>query len=270
MVGACTDVTAHREAEETLTEVMRELKRSNEDLEHFAYVASHDLQEPLRKVRAFGDRLLGNHAEMLDDKGRDYLRRMSGAAERMQGLIDDVLVYSRVTTRRNPPQITDLNELVNEVVVDLQMRLESTRGKVHAADLPQLEVDPTQMRQLFMNLISNSLKFHRPGVPPVVTIAAEQRQGSGHGSADTLKGVWTLTVSDNGIGFEEKYAVKVFEPFRRLHARSEYEGTGMGLAICRKIANRHGGDISAESVPGRGTCFTITLPASRAAGRSPG
>jgi light-regulated signal transduction histidine kinase (bacteriophytochrome) len=226
------------------------LEQSNRDLEHFAYVASHDLQEPLRKIQAFSDRVMKSYASRLDDQGRDYLSRMGGAAARMQRLIDDLLSLSRVTTKQHPMEPLDLNEIVAEVLHDLEFRIQSTKGRVDVAPLPRIVGDPVQFRQVFQNLIGNALKFHRQGEPPVVTVSAVDR-------GDDIE----LRVSDNGIGFETKDAERVFLPFHRLHGRGEFEGTGIGLTICQKIVDRHGGSIRAESQPNIGTTFVITLPA---------
>jgi ligand-binding sensor domain-containing protein/signal transduction histidine kinase len=226
------------------------LEASNRELEYFAYIASHDLQEPLRKIRAFSDRIAKHYAERLDEQGQDYLSRMGSAAARMQGLIDALLGLSRVTTSRKPMQQVKLNALLDEVLGDLEVRIHATGGTVEVDTLPDISGDPVQIRQLFQNLIGNALKFHRPGTPPHVTVTAEPV------GAETLR----IRVADNGVGFDTKDAERVFLPFQRLHGRSEYEGTGIGLTICQKIVDRHGGTIRADSEPGRGTQFSFTLP----------
>jgi len=226
------------------------LANSNRDLEHFAYVASHDLQEPLRKIQAFSDRVTKQYASRLDDQGRDYLQRMNAAAARMQRLIEALLSLSRVTTKKNESELIDLLPLVQEVLGDLEVRVQSTGGKVTVGELPRIEGDPVQIRQLFQNLIGNALKFHTPGVAPVVEVYALRRSP---GQAE-------IFVVDNGIGFESKDAERVFLPFHRLHGRTEYEGTGIGLTICQKIVERHNGTIRAESAPGKGSRFVIALP----------
>jgi signal transduction histidine kinase/ligand-binding sensor domain-containing protein len=230
------------------------LEQSNRDLEHFAYVASHDLQEPLRKIQAFSDRVTKGYADRLDDQGRDYLGRMGSAAARMQRLIDDLLSLSRVTTKKNPIEPIELRELAQEVLGDLEFRIQSTHGRVELGELPLLHGDPVQIRQVFQNLIGNALKFHRPGEPPVVRVTAVQ-------SASDPSFV-EIHFEDNGIGFETKDAERVFLPFQRLHGRVQYEGTGIGLTIVQKIAERHGGTIRAESAPGKGSTFVLTLPVS--------
>lgn len=227
-----------------------ELRRSNDELEKFAYVASHDLQEPLRKIQAFGDRLVRKCKDQVGEQGLEYLDRMLAAAARMRQLIDDLLTFSRVTTKPQVLAVVDLGEVVRGVVGDLEHRLGGADGRVEVGELPALRADPSQMRQLFQNLIANALKFRKPDVAPVVTVAAEPRPGG-----------WRIRVSDNGIGFEPAYAARIFELFQRLHGRGEYEGTGLGLAICRKIAERHGGSIEAHGRPGDGATFVIDLPA---------
>jgi PAS domain S-box-containing protein len=240
-----------------------ELRRSNEDLEKFAYVASHDLQEPLRKIQAFGDRLAKRFRDDLGPDGQDYLDRMKASAGRMRSLIDDLLMFSRVTTKGQPFVPVDLGAVVPEVLSDLEVRLAQTGGTVDLGELPTLNADPLQMRQLFQNLIGNALKFQKPEVPPVVTVRAvpwatlpadaDPPRPAGDG--------YRITVADNGIGFDQNYSERIFELFQRLHGRGEYEGTGIGLAICRKIVQRHGGEIVARGRPGDGAAFVIDLPA---------
>jgi signal transduction histidine kinase/ligand-binding sensor domain-containing protein len=233
-----------------LAEKNARLEASNRDLEHFAYVASHDLQEPLRKIQAFSDRVTKQYAAKLDDQARDYLSRMNGAAARMQRLIEALLTLSRITTKKQEPELIDVASLVNEVLGDLELRIQSTGGRVVIGELPRLEGDPVQIRQLFQNLIGNALKFHKPDEPPVVQVYALRRS----------PGQTQIYIEDNGIGFDDKDAERVFLPFHRLHGRSEYEGTGIGLTICQKIVERHGGTITAESKPGKGTRFVLSLP----------
>jgi light-regulated signal transduction histidine kinase (bacteriophytochrome) len=229
------------------------LQRSNGELEQFAYVASHDLQEPLRKIQAFGDRLRDKFREGLPEQGRDFVDRMRASAGRMSQLIDDLLSYSRVTTHARPFTHVDLSEVLAEVIDDLSARLEQTNGKIEAGPLPAIEADAVQIRQLFQNLLANALKFHNPSQPPVVRV---------NGGVIDAEGVPVVRVevADNGIGFEEKYLGRIFHVFQRLHGRGEYEGTGVGLAICKKIIDRHGGMISATSQPGQGATFVVTLP----------
>lgn len=236
-------------ANESLHQRAAELARSNEELESFASIASHDLQEPLRKVRTFTEQLTVLEAEHLSDKGLDYLGRANAAAERMQKLIEDLLKFSRVSTQGRPFEAVELSEVTSRVVNDLERQIEDAGAVVDVGPLPVIEADPLQMQQLMQNLISNAIKFHRPDVAPEVTVRAEVGEGRVR-----------LAVSDNGIGFEPRYAARIFRIFERLHGRTEYPGTGIGLALCRKIADRHGGTIEADSELGHGATFTVLLP----------
>jgi PAS domain S-box-containing protein len=251
------DITTAKQAEVNLKIYAARLEQSNRDLQEFAYIASHDLQEPLRKVLAFGDRLASKYGDLLDDTGRDYLKRMRDASQRMQTLINDLLSFSRVSTRAQPFTEVDLNTLALEVVSDLEYQIDRTHGYVMIEKLPVIEADPTQMHQLFQNLITNALKFHQDGKPPTI-----------HVSAQVLDGKCQVHVKDNGIGFEIQYLDRIFKPFQRLHSRQEYEGSGMGLAICRRIVERHSGEITAISTPGEGSTFIITLPIYQTIGES--
>jgi len=239
-----------------------ELARSNAELQEFAYVASHDLQEPLRKIQAFGDRLMVKYSEVLTDQGCDYLKRMQNAAERMQALIDDLLTLSRVTTRAQPFVPTKLTQVVQDVLSDLEVRIQQTGGRIEVGELPTIEADPMQMRQLLQNLIGNALKFHRDEEPPVIKIYSRQLPDQERRPTEGIIATerCQILVEDNGIGFNEKYLDRIFNAFQRLHSRSEYEGTGMGLAICRKIVERHDGTITAQSMTSNGSSFIITLP----------
>ena len=257
IMGIVRDITEQKQAKEALERHARDLARSNEELEQFAYVASHDLQEPLRKIRAFGDLLAEEKQENLDEEGRQYIDFMTDAASRMQTLVSDLLALSRVTTAAQPFEDLPLNDVFDTVLSDLSVSLEEVDGQVDVANAPTIEADRTQMDQLFRNLIGNALKFHKPGVAPRVAVrmAAE---------AEPLPAVpgpaHTIVVSDNGIGFEPSQGSKLFQPFKRLHARHQYEGAGIGLAICEKIVLRHHGQITATGTPGEGATFTVTLP----------
>jgi len=251
-----------KRAEEDLRHYARQLERSNRELQDFAYVASHDLQEPLRKIQAFGGRLEEKYAEALEERGRDYLDRMRNAAERMQALINDLLAFSRVTSRGQPFEPTDLSETVAGVLAALEVAIAQAGAKIDVQPLPTVNADPTQMRQLVQNLVSNSLKFHQVGRAPNVRIYAEVGDQVEENERDAALGRrWCrLHVEDDGIGFDQKHADRVFTVFEQLHGRGEYPGTGVGLAICRKIAERHGGTIAARSAPGEGATFVVTLP----------
>jgi len=254
------DITERKRVEEALHTFAAQLQQSNRELQDFAYTASHDLQEPLRKIQAFGDRLKARCSEALSEQGRDYLERIQNAAQRMQTLIEDLLVFSRVTTKAQPFMPVDLAQVVHEVSADLEVRIEQTGGRVDLGELRTIAADPLQMRQLFQNLIGNALKFHRQAAPPVVTIQGHLLSGADPGPAGNATALYQITVADNGIGFDQKYLDRLFHVFQRLHSRSAYEGTGVGLAICRKIVERHGGHITAQSSPGQGATFIVTLP----------
>lgn len=243
------DDTDRRAGEVARTRFIDELRRSNEDLEAFAAVASHDLQEPLRKILTFADRLNGRFGAVLPEGAADYIARVMSAARRMQQLIDALLVYARVTAK--PPQLAPvaLSQIADEVLGDLEARLASCHGRVEVGPLPIIEADATQMRQLLQNLIGNALKFHRPGQPPLVRVGAR---------VDGER--CELVVADDGIGFEPVFADRIFGVFQRLHGRHAYEGAGIGLAVCKRIAERHGGTIAASAVPDGGARFTVTLP----------
>ncbi|WP_062067109.1 sensor histidine kinase [Cellvibrio sp. OA-2007] len=248
---------------QVLLQYSEELQRSNRELEEFAFVASHDLQEPLRKIRAFGDRLQQKFSAELGECGADYVGRMQAASGRMSVLIDDLLSFSRVTTKQRPFEKIDLNKIMHEVMGDLDYAIEESGAQLHMDPLPTLDVDGSQIAQVFMNLISNSLKFHAPGARPIITVTCEINLASPLADDERL---WCcLRFADQGIGFEVQYAERVFSLFQRLHGRDEYSGTGIGLALCKKIIERHGGTITAQSAPGEGAVFIIHLPMTQVA-----
>jgi PAS domain S-box-containing protein len=259
-----TDITKRKRIEAKLKLYSEKLERSNRELQDFAQIASHDLQEPLRKILAFGDRLKTKAGESLDQECRDYLQRMFSAAARMQNLISDLMTFSRVESKGQSFIQTDLSLIAREVTADLETLIEKTGGRVEIEELPTIEADPVQMRQLLQNLIGNSLKYYRPGVPPVVRIYSQkpdERHRESISDSGPLAGQLTqILIQDKGIGFDEKYLDRIFTMFQRLHKRDEYEGTGVGLAICRKIVDRHSGTITARSCPGEGTTFVVTMP----------
>jgi light-regulated signal transduction histidine kinase (bacteriophytochrome) len=248
------DITERKRVDDTLARKAAELARSNAELEQFAFVASHDLQEPLRKIQAFGDRLKVKCESSQSTEIRDYLDRMQNAAARMRTLINDLLAFSRVIRSSEPFVAVDLAVVTKEVLGDLEVRIEKSGAKVEVQALPSIDADPMQMRQLMLNLISNALKFQPPGAVPVVKITSRSL------TAVSGENLCEVSVEDNGIGFDEKYLDKIFAVFQRLHGRSEYEGTGVGLAVCRRIVDRHHGNILAKSQPGKGATFIITLP----------
>ncbi len=262
LVGTSSDISARKADEEKLRRFAAQLERSNSELQNFASVASHDLQEPLRKIQAFGDRLSAKCGAQLTDQGRDYLARMQNAAERMQVLIQDLLKLSRVTSRAQPFERCDLGEIVRAVLSDLEVAVEQKQAQIEVGPLPTIDADPLQMRQLFQNLIANAIKFQKPGELPEVSVSARIVELQEH----LIPGGWpgdkvcTIHVEDNGIGFDAKFAEQIFVVFQRLHSREEYDGTGIGLAVCRKITDRHGGSIVAKSAPEQGATFIVTLP----------
>lgn len=262
LVGISSDISQRKAAEEQLVRFAAQLERSNAELANFASVASHDLQEPLRKIQAFGDRLKVKCSEQLGEQGRDYLSRMQNAAERMQVLIQDLLKLSRVTSRAQPFESCDLNQILVGVLTDLEVAIENQQAVVAVSPLPTIDCDPLQLRQLFQNLISNALKFHTPDAKPLVEITCRTFDAADNALPGAKAGepVCEITVRDHGIGFEQKFADQIFVVFQRLHNRTEYEGTGIGLAVCRKITDRHGGRIVAHSSPGDGATFIVTLP----------
>lgn len=262
LVGIAADITERKSGEEKLRRFAAQLEQSNAELQNFASVASHDLQEPLRKIQAFSGRLRAKCAGALGAQGLDYLERMEGAAQRMQVLIQDLLKLSRVTSRALPFETCALSEIVRGVVSDLEVTIEQKNARVEVGVLPVIKGDPVQMRQLFQNLISNALKFQRPGETPSVSVTAKvfappERIIPGAAPGEE---VCEIRVRDNGIGFDAAFAEQVFIVFQRLHTRSEYEGTGIGLAVCRKITDRHGGTVVAKSAEGEGATFIVTLP----------
>ena len=258
--GIVRDITERKQAEATLARRAEELARSNADLEEFAYVASHDLQEPLRKVQSFGGRLQTKYGDALGKEGSDYVVRMRDAADRMQRLITDLLNFSRVTTQGQAFVPVDLARVAREVVSDLEVRIQETDGRVECSDLPTIDADPLQMHQLLQNLVANALKYRREDAPPVVQVSARIVEKDPPSAYAKPTKMCEIVVTDNGIGFEKQYADRIFGIFQRLHGRGKYEGTGVGLALCRKISERHGGTITAEGRPGEGATFTVTLP----------
>lgn len=243
-----------------------ELNRSNSELEQFAYVASHDLQEPLRKIQSFGDKLIIRHQDQLDDDGKYIVDRMRNAAERMQVLINDLLSFSKlVHSDEHHIETINLNKIISNVIADLQVLIEKKHAVIRLSALPQIEGIPSQIYQLFQNLISNALKFSKDGIPPVISIGSEIVKGKDIPAdikfSQLNSHFHKIIVEDNGIGFEEQYIDKIFVIFQRLHGKLEFGGTGIGLAVCKKIVTNHNGFITAKSKPGEGSAFIIYFPA---------
>jgi PAS domain S-box-containing protein len=257
IIGIGIDITERKRAAEKLANYMEQLERSNKELQEFAFVASHDLQEPLRKIRTFGEMLVSKFNNSLSETGRDYIDRMQKASIRMQRLIDSLLSYSRISTKANPFSYVNLNKAVKEALANLEIRISETNALVDLSELPTIEADSEQMIQLFQNLIGNALKFCRNDEPPRIKIYSQEAKKETFYKPPAYE----IYIEDNGIGFEEKYIDRIFNPFQKLHGRDLYEGEGMGLAICKKIVARHEGGITAKSALTKGSIFILTLPA---------
>ncbi len=259
------NVTSVTTARQELEASVQELKRSNDNLEQFAYVASHDLQEPLRKVQSFGDILANQFSAELGETGTDIVRRMQSAAARMSVLIRDILAYSRLTTQQAPFAPLNLNPIVQDVLDDLETIIQAKRAVITVEPMPkQFSGDAGQLRQLFQNLLTNALKFTRPGIIPEINITCDKKRGADLTGlvppAQARKEFYCIQIIDNGIGFDPKQADRIFQIFQRLHGRSEYQGTGIGLAIVQKVVDNHRGYIMAEAQPGAGATFTVAIP----------
>ncbi|HEY6328706.1 MAG TPA: PAS domain S-box protein [Blastocatellia bacterium] len=263
MMGTVTDVTGRKLITRRLEAFASELARSNKELQDFAMIASHDLQEPLRKIQMFASDV-ADSSSALDDESKDSLRRVVSAAARMQQLVSDLLTLSRVTSRSQPFAPVDMDLVVSEVLSDLEAVIAESGARVEIGPLPAIEAEPLHMRQLFQNLIGNALKFRAAGRDPVIKVNGELIRPDGpltrDGGLAPKAGRCRIIVEDNGIGFDERHLDRIFGVFQRLHDRSAYDGTGIGLAICRKIAERHHGQITATSTPGHGAAFIVTLP----------
>jgi len=262
VIGAALDITRRKEMERTILQNAHQLEQSNASLEEFAYVASHDLKEPLRKISTFGDRLVASQIDKLTDEGKIYLRKIVDASQRMQNMISDLLSISMISGDRSF-ETTSLQKILEDTLQTLEFKIEQQKAVIRYDALPEANVIPSQFRQLFQNLIANSLKFIREDVQPVITIQFTYKTPEDVARFQVRAAGQYLQVqlSDNGIGFENEYAQKIFAIFQRLHGRSEYEGSGIGLAICKKIVEHHGGVIFAHGQPNEGATFTIILPA---------
>lgn len=252
--GTCTDIhdqkTMSERLEQLVEERTRELQRSNEDLQQFAHVASHDLKEPVRKIKTFASRIEDEFAGQIPPLARTYLGKIQSAANRIYSMIEGVLKYSSVSGTMHLVEKVDLGRLLRDIQVDLEVPIQQKGAQLSVGPLPAVEGAAVLLYQLFYNIVNNSLKFSKSGISPCIDIAAQA------GDGETV----AITVSDNGIGFEQQFADRIFDTFSRLNPKDKYEGTGLGLALCKKIVLRHMGQITAEGRPGEGASFTITLP----------
>jgi light-regulated signal transduction histidine kinase (bacteriophytochrome)/CheY-like chemotaxis protein len=243
-----------------LLENIASLESANKDLDRFAFMASHDLQEPLRKIRTFSDRLYVKYKETLDDDGKANLIRIQKAAERMQNLITDILTFSKISSEKIEFINSDMNKIVSEVITDMDEEVRAKAAKIHVATLPVLQVNPGLIKPLFQNLIGNALKYCKKDTAPAISIKADVGLKNIAKGSDFTRNYCRIFIEDNGIGFDQRYAEEIFGMFKRLHRNSEFEGTGIGLALCKKIVEQHNGFISARSKPGEGSTFIISLP----------
>ncbi|MBI4383311.1 MAG: PAS domain S-box protein [Nitrospinae bacterium] len=255
MIGYSMDISDRKIAERMFKRYAAELERSNRELDEFASIAAHDLKEPMRKVLTFGGLLWEKYSSLLVPEARDYLERMRKAAERMQLYLNDLLKFSRTAAQPRVMEPVDLAELAAETLCDLEARIAASGAQIHIGPLPKIVADRFLIQQLFQNLLANALKFHKQGEPPVVHLDSRPIDGAS----------WEIVFRDNGIGFDSKLVGELFLPFKRLHGRSKYDGSGMGLAICKKIVDYHKGTIAAQSSPGNGAVFIVTLPDSPSA-----
>lgn len=251
-MGMQLDVTDRIKAEHRLRKKARELEDANRELEQFTFAASHDLQEPLRMITSYLQLIDKRYASGLDEDGRTFLNFANEGAERMQALIYDLLTLSRISNADDRYRETDLNELARRAIENLKISIRESGATINVSPLPTLSVDPTQIVQLLQNLISNAIKYRQNGVKPVISITAKRTVGT-----------YTFAVTDNGIGIDKQHFERIFVVFQRLHTRSEYSGTGIGLAICSRIVERHGGRIWVESEPGKGSTFKFSIPLKR-------
>lgn len=247
------DISELKEAQRELQLYTKKLEQSNKELEHFATIASHDLQAPLRKIQAFSDMLKQSDGDTLSKEGKDYLERLCKSTQRMSHLITDLLDLSRVTRRGKPFQKVDISQVLSGVLDELHEYKRAVNGHVEAGELCTVDADPDQIYLVLKNLIENGLKFHQEGIPPIVKISSSVEKNAGREYCQ-------ITVEDNGIGFKDEYKDKIFEIFQRLHGTDAYSGTGMGLALVKKITERHEGSIEVTSTPGEGSTFIIRLP----------
>jgi len=248
------------ELNKKLLKNIEELESTNKELDQFAFIASHDLQEPLRKIRTFSDRIATKYADKLDSDGKLYLDKMQGACERMQTLIDDILAFSKIVGTKDSLVYSDMNAILKEVLLDMDMQINEKNAQLIIDPLPKLFVYPTLIKLLFQNIINNALKYSKKNIVPIIKISSKIETPDNASDNIVIKKYCRIQIQDNGIGFEQKYAEQIFKMFKRLHGNSEYAGTGIGLAICKKIIEEHSGYISAISEVNNGTTFTISFP----------
>ena len=250
-----------KELNRQLLENITLLEAANKDLDRFAFMASHDLQEPLRKIRTFSDRLFLKYKDVLDQEGKTNIARIQKASERMQLLINDILTFSKLSVEDGMFVQSDLNKLVGEVIIDMEEEINEKNAKISVNDLPSMFVNPGLIRPLFHNLISNALKYSKKNIEPIITIHSEVSPSlNGSGTREGNTKYCRIFIEDNGIGFDQKYSEQIFGMFKRLHLNTEFEGTGIGLALCKKIVEKHNGYISARSKINEGSTFIISLP----------
>jgi len=262
LLGVTKDITIERDYQQSMKDKVRELDRSNKELEEFAYIASHDLQEPLRKITSFSERLREKLGDALGPDSQAYLNRMLAATDNMRLLIDSLLEFSRTNRYSKPFERTDLNTILAEVRADLELKIEETGAIINSNQLPIIDAIPSQIRQLFNNLLNNAIKFRKTDQPPVISISGRMatKEEKEHHAFSHHRTAFLLSVNDNGIGFEQEYEERIFQLFQRLHGKSEYPGSGIGLAICKKIVENHKGFIFAEGHLGSGAEFTFIVP----------
>ncbi len=241
---------------------IQELDRSNRELQDFAYAASHDLQEPLRKIATLTDLLQNRFSGVLEEEGKNYIERIQRAAKNARTLIDSLMEFSQITRSESRLGEINLESVLKEVLEDLELKIEEAHATIHTGNLPTLLVSPVQIKQLFSNILLNAIKFRKNGVAPEIDIQGQPLSKAEIGSLhlNPAHNYYSITIRDNGIGFEKAYEERIFQMFSRLHGKSEYPGMGIGLALCRKIVDFHEGIIFASGVPGEGAVFTIILP----------
>ncbi|HKC68004.1 MAG TPA: response regulator [Bacteroidia bacterium] len=248
------------ELNKQLLKNIEQLESTNKELDQFAFIASHDLQEPLRKIRTFSDRIATKYGNKLDDDGKLFIEKMQASCERMQNLINDILAFSKISGEKNSLVYSDINKILEDVLADMDMQIQEKNAKIIIDPLPQLFVYPALIKPLFINIISNALKYSKKDIAPVIRITTKDETHESSPDNISIKKYCRINIEDNGIGFEQKYAEQIFKMFKRLHGNAEYAGTGIGLAICKKIVEEHHGYISAKSSIGKGAVFTISFP----------